>query len=283
MTLINDDCLNSNKYIKNVSVDLFFVDPPYFISGKNGTSNNSAIRKDWDNQWKDNDEYHAWTYSWMNLMFNQLKTTGSAYICIDWKHSGKYQELLERVGFIIRNRITWKRDKGRGSNNNWKSIHEDIWFVTKSNDYTFNIDDVKVEKKVIAPYRDENGNPKDWWVNENGEKVRLTHPSNLWTEHTVPFWSSKDVRSYSKTKRTPDNIYKKHPTQKPLDLVEKCIIASSNSHDLVVDYFLGSGTTAVASKNLNRQFIGFDKVEEYVDISKIRIKREVKPSFDMMV
>jgi len=278
--LINNDCLNSNEYIQKESVDLFFVDPPYYITGKGGNSNNKNDRKSWDNQWVNNEDYYNWVEQWMLLMYHQLKITGSAYVCIDWRHSGVFQLLLEKSGFIIQNRITWKRDKGRGSNFNWKSMHEDIWFVTKSNNYTFNVNDVKIEKEVIAPYRDENGNPKDWWINDDGKKVRLTHQGNLWTEHTIPFWSSKEVRSYAKTKRTPENKYQKHQTQKPLDLVEKCIIASSNENDLIVDYFLGSGTTAVASKKLKRNFIGFDKVSEYIDITKLRLKNEIPFSFD---
>ena len=273
--LVNKDCLSSFNYIEQGWVDLFFVDPPYYISGTGGKTNSKKDRKFWDNQWETKEQYYAWCKKWMSLMFSQLSSNGSAYICIDWKHSGVYQSILEEVGFTIKNRITWKRDKGRGSNSNWKSIHEDIWFVTKTKNYTFNIEKIKIEKKVIAPYKDKDGNPKDWWVNENGEKVRLTHPSNLWTEHTVPFWSSKDVKSYAKTKKTPDNIYQKHSTQKPLDLVEKCIIASSNPGDLIVDYFLGSGTTAVAAKKLDRNFIGFDQVSEYIEITKLRLLKEI--------
>jgi site-specific DNA-methyltransferase (adenine-specific) len=135
-----------------------------------------------------------------------------------------------------------------------------------------------VEKKVVAPYRDENGNPKDWWVNEDGEKVRLTYPGNLWTEFSVPFWSSKEVRSYAKTKRTPNNTLVKHPTQKPKDLVKRCIMASSSENDLVADYFLGSGTTMVVCKEINRECIGFEVDGEYIKIIEKRMSDEVQIS-----
>jgi len=102
----------------------------------------------------------------------------------------------------VRNRITWEREKGRGAKTNWKNNTEDIWFCTKSNgdDYVFNVDAVKLKRKVIAPDRDSEGKPKDWDEGEDG-KYRLTHPSNIWTDITIPFWSM------------PENT--DHPTEKP--------------------------------------------------------------------
>lgn len=271
-----DSCLNSNNYIQNNSVDLFFCDPPYFISGnKQNIDLENGERSDWDCQWNNKEEYYQWTEQWMKLMFNQLKNNGSAYICSAWQHSGDYQKILEKIGFTVLNRITWKRDKGRGSNSNWKSMLEDIWFVVKNeNDYTFNINDVKIKKKVIAPYRDENGNPKDWFEDENGEKMRYTFPGNLWDDMVVPFWSMHEVKSYAKTKKTPNNTLTKHNTQKPKDLVKRCILASSNPNDLVVDYFSGSGTTAIACHELNRNYIVFDVNKTYEEILNTRLLNE---------
>ncbi len=148
---INESCFNSPKYIQKESVDLFFCDPPYFISG--GKNKNldlsSGSRKDWDRQWSSKKDFYDWTHEWMRLMHDQLKLNGSAYICICWEHSGNFKKILEDIGFNIKNRITWKRDKGRGSSTNWKSMHEDVWFVTKSKDYVFNVNEVMVEKKLL--------------------------------------------------------------------------------------------------------------------------------------
>src|SRR5207244_1385233 len=99
-----------------------------------------------------------------------------------------------------------------------------------SNNYVFNVDKVKLKRRVLAPYTDASGNPKDWERSDRGD-YRLTHPSNLWTDLTVPFWSM------------PENT--DHPTQKPEKLVAKLILASSNAGDFVLDPFLGSGTTSV--------------------------------------
>jgi site-specific DNA-methyltransferase (adenine-specific) len=263
--IYHSDCLESNNYIDPNSVDLFFTDPPYYTTSI-----------EWDKQWKNNEEYYQWCKIWIKNMYLQLKDTGSAYICCQWQHSGMYQVMLQEAGFNILNRITWKRDKGRGSSSNWKQMHEDIWFVSKSKTYTFNINEVKIEKQVIAPYKDENGDPKDWWVNENGDKVRLTHPGNLWETFSIPFWSSKEVRSYAKTKRTPNNKFEKHNTQKPKDLVKRCLIASSNKNDLIVDYFGGSGTTLIASKELERNCVIFEKNNTYIDIINTRLNSEIE-------
>ena len=132
-----------------------------------------------DRSWKD--EFYKWIKTCLELSYKQLKPTGSLYLCISWQHSHKFHQLLEEVGFTIQNRITWKRDKGRGSKINWKSMHEDVFFATKhKTDYTFNVDEVMIEKDVVAPYTNDDGTPKGWWINSEGKKVRLTYPGNVW-------------------------------------------------------------------------------------------------------
>lgn len=128
---------------------------------------------------------------------------------------------------------------------------------TKGKDYTFNIDAVKVQRPVIAPYRNEKGEPKDW--QEKGkQRFRLTHPSNIWTDISIPFWSMPE--------NTP------HPTQKPEKLIAKLILASSNEGDVVFDPFLGSGTTAVTAKKLGRRYIGIEQEKEYVALACKRLE-----------
>ena len=121
--------------------------------------------------------------------------------------------------------------------------------------YTFNIDDVKMKRRVLAPYR-ENGKPKDW-IEENRSNFRITHPSNLWTDITIPFWSM------------PENT--EHPTQKPEKLLAKVILASSNKGDMIFDPFLGAGTTAVTAKKLGRNFCGVEIDEDYCMLAQKRL------------
>jgi site-specific DNA-methyltransferase (adenine-specific) len=110
-------------------------------------------------------------------------------------------------------------------------------------------------RKVLAPYTEE-GSPKDWSETEKG-RFRLTYPSNVWTDLTVPFWSM------------PENT--DHPTQKPEKLLAKIILASSNEGHIIFDPFLGSGTTSVVSKKLNRHFIGVEVDEFYCCLAEKRL------------
>ena len=163
---------------------------------------------------------------------------------------------LFRSHFTVRNRITWEREKGRGAQTNWKNASEDIWFCTVSDRYTFNVDAVKLKRRVIAPYRDRQGSPKDWQESRQG-RFRLTHPSTLWTDISVTFWSM------------PENT--DHPTQKPEKLVAKLILASSQTGDVVLDPFLGSGTTSVVAKKLERHYIGIETNREYCCLAEKRL------------
>lgn len=218
-------------------VDLLFVDPPYNLTK---TFNTSTFKE------MTIHEYMDWMDSWLQKILRLLKPTTSIYICGDWRSSSAIHLLCEKY-FKVRNRITFEREKGRGANTNWKNNSEDIWFCTMSNKYYFNPDAVKLKRRVIAPYR-EKGQPKDWTEEENG-KYRLTYPSNIWTDITIPFWSMPE--------NTP------HPTQKPEKLLAKIILASSREEDIVFDPFAGVGTTGVVARKLNRNFVLIEIDEEY--------------------
>lgn len=241
------DCVQGMKSLDAGIIDLVFADPPYNLGRDFGNSSDKQKTGD----------YLKWTVEWVRELARVVKPTASIYICCHWELSGKIQDILSEH-FIIRNRITWKRDKGRGASKNWKSNMEDIWFCTVGEDYTFNLEDVKVKKPVIAPYRDDNGRPKDWNETEEG-RIRYTHPSNIWTDLCVPFWSMPE--------NTP------HPTQKPEKLVERAILASSNPGNLVFDPFLGSGTTAVVAKKTGRRFLGFEINEDYLRLALKRLEK----------
>lgn len=232
-SIVVGDAFASLKKIKEKSVDLLFVDPPYNLT-KNYHGNEFKRRAD--------DEYEEFTLKWINAVRPALKDTASVYVCCDWKSSLVIGRILGE-NFVLRNRITWQREKGRGAKNNWKNGMEDVYFATVGDEYFFNLDAVKTRRKVVAPYR-ENGKPKDWTESENG-KYRDTCPSNFWDDVTVPYWSMKENTA--------------HPTQKPEKLVAKIILASSRKGDLVLDPFSGSGTTSVVAKKLGRHFIGLEK------------------------
>lgn len=225
--------------IPNEVADLIIIDPPY-----NLTKNFNGLMF----QSTSNQAYLEYLRSWFYKVCDKLKPNGSLYMCGDWKCTSALQTVMEEKLTIL-NRITWQREKGRGAKNNWKNGMEDIWFGVKNkNDYYFNVDAVKVKRKVLAPYR-ENGVAKDWKHEEGVGNYRMTYPSNFWDDITIPFWSM------------PENT--DHPTQKSEKLYAKLILASSKEGDVVFDPFLGSGTSAVVSKKLNRHYIGVEINEDY--------------------
>ncbi len=226
--------------------DLAIVDPPYNLT--KDFHGNKFIETGFE-------EYKNYTESWLDKLIRLLKPTASVYICCDWKSSIVIGEVVSKK-LKVRNRITWEREKGRGAAKNWKNSMEDIWFATVSDDYTFNLDAVKVRKKVIAPYK-QDGKPKDW-LEENGEKFRFTCPSNFWNDISVPYWSM------------PENT--EHPTQKPEKLIAKLILASSNENDIVFDPFLGSGTTSVTAKKLGRKYLGIEQNSTYCAWAEKRLQ-----------
>ncbi len=227
------DTFSVLKKMQDESIDLLIVDPPYNLDKDfhgNGFKKSST------------EKYADYTEKWINAVKPKLKKTASIYVCCDWRSALSIGQVLEN-NFILRNRITWQREKGRGAKSNWKNSMEDIFFATVSDDYTFNLDAVKQKKKVIAPYK-ENGKPKDWIEDENG-KYRYTCPSNFWDDIAVPYWSMAENTA--------------HPTQKPEKLIAKLILASSNKGDLVLDMFAGSGTTGVVAKKLDRNYINIEQ------------------------
>lgn len=214
-------------------VDLLIVDPPYNLAKDyHGNKFNPKSRED----------YREYTISWLEKVIPLLKDTASIYVCCDWKSSLVIGDVLYNY-FRVQNRITWQREKGRGAKNNWKNGMEDVWFATVGNTYTFNLDQVKIRKKVNAPYRTA-GKPKDWEETENGN-FRNTCPSNFWDDISIPYWSMSENTA--------------HPTQKPEKLLAKLILASSKEGDVVFDPFAGSGTTAVTAKKLGRNFVAIEQ------------------------
>lgn len=245
--VIKGDCMEIMWDIPHSSVDLMIVDPPYNMYKKFGSEEFSR---------QSMAEYEKYTRSWIERALPLLKKTASVYVCCDW-FSGITIGAALADYFVLRNRITWQREKGRGALKNWKNGMEDVWFASVGDDYYFDVNAVKQRKKVIAPYR-KDGVPKDW-QEENGEKFRYTFPSNFWDDVTVPYWSMPE--------NTP------HPTQKPEKLLAKIILASSRPGDLVFDPFGGSGSTAVTAKKLGRRFLTIEKDEKYCAMAAYRLEK----------
>jgi len=244
--IIFADTFETAPLLPHGTVDLLIVDPPYNLSKAFG---GNTFKK------MDETSYLEFTESWILKVKPLLKSNASIYVCCDWKSSLLVGTILQKH-FTVQNRITWQREKGRGASRNWKNSMEDIWFATvSSQNFTFNVDDVKMRRRVIAPYKI-NGKPKDWHETDQGN-FRDTFPSNFWDDISIPYWSM------------PENT--DHPTQKPEKLIAKLVLASSNKGDVVLDPFVGSGTTAVVAKKLGRHFIGIECEQEYCAITQKRL------------
>ncbi|MDR1197944.1 MAG: site-specific DNA-methyltransferase [Prevotellaceae bacterium] len=235
---INNDLFDIVDCLPKRFADLIIIDPPYNLTKEfNGFRFKSTSY----------DKYLDYLRSWFPRVVSLLKSNGSLYLCGDWRCTSALQQVMNE-NLAVLNRITWQREKGRGASRNWKNAMEDIWFgVNSASDYYFDVESVKQKRKVIAPYR-ENGKPKGWEETAAGN-FRLTYPSNFWDDISIPYWSM------------PENT--EHPAQKPEKLIAKLILASCPEHGTVFDPFLGSGTTSVVAKKLNRQYVGIEMNREY--------------------
>ena len=243
---INGDLLKVLPFLPDEFADLIIIDPPYNLTKNFGGKVFNA---------RSEEAYDEYLATWFPLVCKKLKKNGSLYICGDWKCTSSLQRAVQKELTVL-NRITWQREKGRGAKSNWKNSMEDIWFAVKNpDDYYFDVESVKLKRRVIAPYK-ESGKPKDWEESESGN-FRLTYPGNFWDDISIPFWSM------------PENT--EHPTQKSEKLYAKLILASSRPGDIVFDPFLGSGTASVVAKKLGRHFVGVELSEEYCLFAQKRL------------
>lgn len=251
--VINADLMDCIDDIPDEYFNLIIIDPPYNLD-KNFHGKKFAKMQP--------EAYEDYLRSWFYKVCDKLVPNGTLYMCGDWKCSSSMQRVIEERLTIV-NRITWQREKGRGAKTNWKNAMEDIWFAVKNpKDYYFDVESVKMKRKVIAPYRVD-GNPKDWEATEAGN-FRITYPSNFWDDISIPFWSM------------PENT--DHPTQKPEKLYAKLVLASSKPGDRVFDPFLGSGTAAVVARKLGRKYCGVEVNREYCRWAVKRLRNALKDS-----
>ena len=236
------DALSSK--IPDSSVDLIFADPPYNI-GKDFNG-----RKD---KWISEEVYLQWCYKWIDLCLRKLKDKGSFYLMAATQNM-PFFDIHLRDKICILSRIVWSYDSsGVQAKKYYGSLYEPILFCVKDKQqYTFNADDILVEAKTgatrkLIDYR------KPVPTQYSLRKV----PGNVWEFPRVRYRMDE---------------YEKHPTQKPVALLERIVRASSNPGDLVLDPFAGTFTTSFVAKKLGRQSIGIEIEEDYVKIGLRRLQ-----------
>lgn len=229
--------------IPDASIDLVFADPPYNI-GKDFNG-----RKD---KWASDEEYHEWCYRWIDLCVRKLRPTGSLYLMAATQNMPHFDIYLSKRLHVL-SRIVWFYDSsGVQAKRYFGSLYEPILFCVQDNkQYKFNADDILIEARTgaerkLIDYR------KPVPSVYNTKKV----PGNVWEIPRVRYRMDE---------------YENHPTQKPVALLERIILASSNPGDLVLDPFSGTFTTSFVAQKWGRQSIGIEIEEEYVKIGLRRL------------
>ena len=226
------------------------IDPPY------------NLKKDtWDTFNSDKD-FFDFTYRWIDKLIPKIKEGGALYIFNTPYNSAHILTHLIKQGLTYKNWLTWdKRDGFNATRTKFCTNQESILFFTKGDDHTFNHNDIRVpyesvERMKHAAKKGILKNGKRWFPNPDGKLCG-------------DVWHITSERHKNKIKGKVQKM--KHMTPKPIDLIERIIKASSNTGDLVLDCFSGSGTTAVAAKKLGRNFICSEFNKEYVKVSNDRL------------
>ncbi len=241
------DCFVFIEALKDLSVDLVVVDPPY-----------NMHKAEWDT-FQSHEDFLNFTYKWIDAIIPKIKSNGSIYIFNTPYNSAYILQHLVSRGLFFRNWITWDKRDGLGAaKTKFSNGQETILFFSRSKDNVFNYNDVRVpyestERIRAAEKRGILKNGKRWFPNPLGK-------------YCGEVWHDSSVRH---TNKINGKVVKQpHLTPKPMTMLERIILASSNPHDLVVDFFVGSGTTAIAAKKLNRHFICADANATFVEIAK---------------
>ncbi len=234
--LILGDALLELQNVPDGSVDLIIADPPYNLGKDYG--NNHDI--------KGFDEYLEFSRTWLRLAASKLKPHGTMYVFMGFRFISYLFDILDRdVRLFFNSWIVWHYTQGMGKTKGFSPRHDDVLMFTKSKEFVFNLDDIRVPQKY---YRDRNN-------------MRGANPGDVWEFSHVHYCNENRQA---------------HPTQKPEGLIERMVLASSNEGDAVLDPFSGSGTTLRVCQQLGRAGIGIEINPEYVDATKQRLAKDFK-------
>lgn len=229
--IIAGDALVELGKIKSGSVDLIVADPPYNL-GKDYGNNHDV---------QGFDEYLAFSKNWLRQAHRILKPSGTLYVFMGFRFISYLYDILDReLQMFFNSWIVWHYTQGMGKTKGFSPRHDDILMFTKSKEFKFNIDNVRVPQKY---YRERNN-------------MRGANTGDVWEFSHVHFCNCNRQN---------------HPTQKPEGLIERMILASSDEWDLAVDPFSGSGTTLRVCQQLNRRAIGIEINPDYVAMTKDRL------------
>jgi site-specific DNA-methyltransferase (adenine-specific) len=242
--VFNQDFLSGVGQIPDASVDLIVADPPYNLGKDYGN----------DSDKQESAEFLDWTYRWLDLAIPKLKEQGSFYIFTTWRYSPEIFSFLKTRLMMI-NEIIWDRKVPSmgGSTRRYSSVHDTIGFFARSKDYYFDLDAVRIPYDAVT----------------KKARSRSIFVGKKWLEVG---YNPKDVWSVSRLHRI-HSERENHPTQKPLEIIERMVRASCPVGGLVLDPFAGSGTTVAACLLNDRKYVAYEVNEDYYRTILNRIKR----------
>ena len=249
--VFNEDALSGLDRIPDASVDLILTDPPYGLGKDYGNDSDKQASA----------QYLDWTERWVDLALRKLKPNGSLYIFLTWRYSPEIFVMLKQR-MIMLNEIIWDRrvPSMGGSVRSFTSVHDTIGFFAKAKGHYFDLDAVRI------PYDAETKKARSRSIFVGAKWLELGY-------------NPKDVWSVSRLhKEDPERA--DHPTQKPLEIIERMVRASCPPGGLILDPFMGSGTTAIAARRCGRHFVGFELNQDYCKIIQSRL---ASPEADLTV
>ena len=278
-TLKHEDCMTFLKSLPDNSVDMVAADPPYC----------SVIKDKWDNQWNNEEEYLDWCREWTEECFRVLKPGKCFYVWGTTKFDTFLRYKLDVLNKVkdahYQNWIIWQYDWGGRTKKNFARKHEDLLMYSKGKEFDFYPDNILVERAVksnmaitrkinlIKKYFSEGlTTDKDW---SSWETYRLDKKDFNELICELDSLKSKDLKF--KKGKIPTDVWMKnnhttskeyagwHPTQKPLEIMDRIIKANTQPGDVVLDCFAGSGSTMISALRTGRKFVGCEFDESYIE------------------
>ena len=248
--IIISDCFDFIKETDDGCVDLALLDPPYSLN-----------KGDWDT-FSSEQDFFDFTFSWIDALLPKIKVGGSLYVFNTPYNSALILKHLVEKGFLFQNWITWdKRDGFSHTKKKFIPNQETVLFFSNGEPKTFNADDVRIqydsiERMTHAKIKGIVKNGKRWFPNPKGKLCG-------------DVWHITSERHKNKVNGRVQKM--EHATPKPLEMIKRIIKASSTEGDIIFDCFVGSGTTALASKILNRNFLCADRSAVFVRSARRRL------------
>jgi len=279
MQVIHDDCINAMKLIDDNSIDMIYLDPPFFTQKKHELRDKNGHTYSFDDEWNSIDEYIDYISIRLREAKRILKHSGSIFLHCDTTASHYLKIALDNIfgKNNFRSEIIWTYKRWSNAKRGLLNAHQTIFYYTKSNDFKFNkiftdySPTTNIDQILQDRVRNENGKAV-YKTDDNGNIVYTNEKngvplSDVWE---IPFLNPKAKERTG------------YPTQKPILLLERIIEISTDKGDIVLDPFCGSGTTLVAAKLMERKYIGIDKNLDAVDLTLKRLDEPIKSNSNLL-